>query len=166
MTEIQTRRSCRVAMSVPVRVFGVDYRGIDFTEDAHTLTVNRHGAKIRMSHQLIPDSEIRLISQSTGRDSVFRVVSKLQCSELPFTYWGIESLDPEDNIWGVDIPKLLPGNQLNVRVMMACPTCSFREFLRTDETLLASLQEKGGVDRKCRICDATGLWKLLPLKAV
>ena len=106
MVEFQTRRSCRVALSVPIRVFGVDYRGIDFTEEALTLIVNLHGAKIRMIHQLLPDSEIRLISHPTGRDSLFRVVSKLQSSELKFTYWGVENLDPEKNIWGVDIPEL------------------------------------------------------------
>ena len=149
MLDFQTRRSCRVALSVPIRVFGIDYRGVDFTEDAHTIIVNLHGAKIRMAHQLMPDSEIRLLSQPTGRDSVFRVVSKLQSAELRFTYWGVENMDPEKNIWGVDIPELRPGDQLKVRVMLECPTCSTTESLRADETLLASLQEKGGVERTC-----------------
>lgn len=122
MTEYHTRRSCRVAMSVPVRVYGTDYRGVDFTEDALTLIVNLHGAKIRLTHQLLPDSEIRLLSQPTGRDSVFRVVSKLASSELRFTYWGVENLHPEKNIWGVDIPPLRPRDQVKVRVTLECQT--------------------------------------------
>ncbi len=166
MVEFQTRRSCRVALSVPIRVFGVDYRGIDFTEEALTLIVNLHGAKIRMIHQLLPDSEIRLISHPTGRDSLFRVVSKLQSSELKFTYWGVENLDPEKNIWGVDIPELQVGDQVKVRVMIECPTCSARESLRMDETPLAALQEKGGVERTCKACNTPGLWKLLPFQTV
>jgi len=166
MVEFQTRRSCRVALSVPIRVFGVDYRGIDFTEEALTLIVNLHGAKIRMVHQLLPDSEIRLISHPTGRDSLFRVVSKLQSSELKFTYWGVENLDPEKNIWGVDIPELQVGDQVKVRVMIECPTCSARESLRMDETPLAALQEKGGVERTCKVCNTPGLWKLLPFQTV
>lgn len=165
MVDFQVRRSCRVAMSLPVRVFGVDYRGIDFTEDAFTLIVNLHGAKIRMNHQLMPDSEIRLVSP-TGLDSVFRVVSKLQSPELRFTYWGVENLEPEKNIWGVDIPALKPLDQRKVQVTLQCPTCSARESLGADETLLASLQEKGGVERQCAACHAPGLWKLLPFKAV
>jgi len=166
MLDFQTRRSCRVALSVPIRVFGVDYRGKDFTEDAFTLIVNLHGAKIRMAHQLMPDSEIRLVSSPTGQDSVFRVVSKLQSSELKFTYWGVENMDPEKNIWGVDIPDLLPDDQLKVRVMLECPTCSSHESLSADETLLAALQEEGGVARTCQVCNTFGLWKLLPFKAV
>jgi len=166
MTGFQARRSCRVALSVPIRVFGIDYRGVDFTEEALTIVVSLHGAKIRMTHQLLPDSEIRLLSHPTGRDSLFRVVSKLQSSELQYTYWGVENLDPANNIWGVNIPEIRPGDQLKVRVALECPVCSARESLRADETLLASLQEKGGVERTCIVCKAPGLWKLLPFHAV
>jgi len=153
-------------MSVPIRVFGIDFRGIDFTEEARTIIVNVHGAKIRLSHQLLPDSEIRLLSYPTGRDSVFRVVSKLQSAELKYTYWGVENLDPDQNIWGVDIPEILPGDQLKVRVTLECPICSARESLRADEVLLAALQEKGGVERACTVCRSTGVWKLLPFQPV
>ena len=166
MLEFQTRRSCRVALSVPIRVFGFDYRGVDFTEEAITVIVNLHGAKIRMTHQLLPDSEIRLVSHPTGRDSVFRVVSKLQNSELKFTYWGIENLDPNSNIWGVDLPELETGDQLKVRVVIECPTCSARESLRVDETPLTVLMEKGGVEWTCKLCKTTGLWKLVPFQVV
>src|SRR5512140_1612316 len=62
MQQSGTRRSCRVAMELPIRVFGVDFRGIDFTEEALTSIVNLHGAKIRLSHQLLPDAEIRLFN--------------------------------------------------------------------------------------------------------
>ena len=162
MEGFQSRRSCRVALSVPIRVIGIDYRGIDFTEEALTLVVNLHGAKIRMTHQMMPDSEFRLLSHPTGLDALFRVVSKLQSSELKFTYWGVENMDPEKNIWGVDIPELRPGFQIKVRVMMECPTCSAHQPLFADETLLASLHEKGGVERTCEACKTPGLWKLLP----
>jgi len=162
MEGFQNRRSCRVALSVPIRVIGIDNRGIDFTEEAHTIIVNLHGAMIRMTHQMMPDSEIRLLSHPTGRDSLFRVVSKLQNSELKFSYWGVENMDPEKNIWGVNIPQLRPGYQIKVGVVMGCPTCSAHESLFADESLLVSLHEKGGMERTCGVCKTTGLWKLLP----
>jgi hypothetical protein len=166
MEGFQSRRSCRVALSVPIRVIGIDYRGIDFTEEARTIVVNLHGAKIRLTHQMIPDSEFRLLSHPTGRDSVFRVVSKMESSELKFTYWGVENLDPGTNIWGVKIPELRPGDQFKIEVMMECPTCSARESLPLDETLLVALQEKGGVGRTCAGCKTRGLWKLLPFSGI
>jgi hypothetical protein len=119
-----------------------------------------------MTHQLMQDAEIRLLSHPTGRDSIFRVVSKLQSPELKFTYWGVENMDPERNIWGVDIPELRPGYQIKVGVMIECPTCSTRESMYADETLLAALHEKGGVERACEVCKTAGLWKLLPFPGV
>src|SRR5579864_9720367 len=106
MAETRSRRSCRVAMSIPIKIIGIDYRGKDFSEESQTVTVNHHGAKIRLSHQLIPDAEIRLLSHSTGRDSIFRVIAKVPTTERKFTYWGVENLAPERNIWGVEIPRL------------------------------------------------------------
>jgi len=165
MQSFQTRRSCRVALSVPIRVIGTDYRGIDFTEEARTIVVNLHGAKIRMTHQLLPDAEIRVLSLATGQDSVFRVVSKLQSPELQYTYWGVENLTPETNIWGISIPELRAGDQFKVRVIIECPTCSAHESLRVDELTLAELDENGGVERTCHICNASGVWKVLPFPA-
>jgi len=164
MLDYKARRSCRVALSIPIRVIGIDYRGIDFTEEATTIIVNLHGAKIRMTHQVMPDSEIRVFCHTTGAEGLFRVVSKLQSPELKFTYWGIENMDLGRNIWGVDIPELKPGDQFKVRAVLECPKCSARESLPLDEILLVALQEKGGLERTCVVCTNTGLWKLLPFQ--
>ena len=147
-------------MSVPIRVYGIDYRGVDFSEEALTLVVNLHGAKIRLAHQLLPESEIRLFSYPTAEESVFRVVSILQSSELKYTYWGIENLHPDKNIWGVDIPEVAPGDQPGLLVELTCPSCSARESLHAGEVFLASLREKGGVEHTCGACKRTGVWKL------
>ena len=162
MPQFRSRRSCRVALSVPIRVFGIDYRGIDFTEDTVTMVVNRHGAKVRMNHQLLPDQEVRVLSHATHQDAVFRVVSKLHASDREYSYWGIENLDPRQNLWGLLLPELQPEDQFTVRVQLECPTCSAREAVRLDETLLAALQEEGGVPRGCLTCKRSGMWKLLP----
>jgi len=161
MTESKPRRSCRVALSFPIRVFGVDFRGIDFTEEALTMLVNLHGAKIRLAHQLLPDAEIRLVNHATGRDAIFRVVSKLQSSEPKFTYWGVEGLDPTKNIWGVEIPRLLTVDDSKSQAELECPTCLHQESLPVDQALLLSLQEKGGLERTCHACNNSGVWKLM-----
>jgi hypothetical protein len=166
METFQSRRSCRVALSVPIRVMGVDDRGNDFTEEAQTIIVNLHGAMIRMSHEVLPDSEIRLLSHPTGQDSHFRVVSKMQNGDLKFTYWGVENKDPGRNIWGVELPERRPGVQIKVAVRLQCPTCSARDSFYADAILLASLHEKGGMERACDACKTVGLWKLLDFPGV
>jgi hypothetical protein len=165
MMGAQGRRSQRVVISVPVRVFGVDYRGKDFTEDAVTVVVNLHGAKLRMNRQLIPDSEIRVVSP-TGQDSVFRVVCEVQGPEARVTDWGVENLEPGKNFWGVEIPESAPVDAIKAQVTLECATCSARESLAADEQTLALLRQKGGAERTCPACQATGLWKLLPFNTV
>jgi len=162
MARFRSRRSCRVALSIPIRVFGTDYRGVDFTEDAMTVVVNLHGAKIRLAHQLLPDQEIRLLSDATQQDAIFRVVSQAGDSDNEFTYWGVENLDPRLNLWGVEIPEMEPDDELAVRVQLECPHCAAHQTVRLDEELLAALEEEGGVPRGCLACKQSGLWKLLP----
>ncbi len=166
MPDFQSRRSCRIAISVPIRVFGTDYRGIVFTEDSVTVVVNQHGAKIRMTHQLIPDQEIHLYSHSTYQDAPFRVVAKIRNMKTEYTYWGVECLDPEKDLWGVPLPALEPSDQLSVRVVLECPTCTTQVGLKFDERLLAMLEEEGGIPRSCRVCETSGRWKVMPFHQV
>jgi hypothetical protein len=166
MPGYQFRRSCRVALSVPIRVFATDYRGVFFTEDSVTVVVNRHGAKIRMAHQLLPDQEINLYSHATHQDAPFRVVARAEGLKTQYTYWGVESLAPEKNLWGVELPILEPGDQITVRVTLECPTCSTRVSLRLDEKLLAMGEDEGGIPRSCLVCETSGRWKVLPFHEV
>jgi hypothetical protein len=153
-------------MSIPIRIYAVDYRGVDFTEDAETVIINQHGAKIRMAHQLLPDQEIQLFCQPTREQALFRVVSKLNGSELRYTYWGVENLDQHVNIWGVKLPALQPDDQVGIRVVLKCPTCAARESIRVDEKLLSALTEEGGILRGCLSCKERGRWKILPFQIV
>ena len=166
MPELSQRRSCRLAASIPLRVYGTDYRGKDFTEDTTTLVVSLHGAKIRLDHQLLPDQEIRLFSHPTHREALFRVVSKVGEAEGRYTFWGVECLDPDVNIWGLHFPQVQSEDQGSVRVMVQCPVCSTREWLHLDEPLLETLASTDGIMRGCLACRASRLWKLIPYPEV
>lgn len=162
MQPAQQRRSCRIALSIPIRVYAIDFRAKEFVEDATTLVVNLYGAKIRLIRQLIPDQEIRLLSFSTREEAVFRVVSKAPGSEGACTFWGIECLSPEKNIWGVRFPELQRRDQAEVRAMLQCPHCLTRELVYMDEPLLEALEQSRGLMRGCLACKQSGLWKVVP----
>lgn len=151
-----------MALGAPIRVFGIDYRGKDFVEDSLAIIVNLHGAKIRLGRQLVPDQEIRILSQKTSQESVFRVVNRVGGSDGQFTFWGVESKNPAHNIWGVAFPQLDAQDQSAVRAMMQCPECRVRELLYLDEPLIESLGESGGILRGCMTCGKTGLWTRVP----
>jgi hypothetical protein len=162
MRPVVQRRSCRLAMSIPIRVYAIDYQGRDFIEDTSTLVVNRHGAKIRLDHQLLPEQEIRLLDRSTQQEAIFRVVSKVQAANRDSSFWGVECLEADSNIWGIPFPPSLPADQSSVRVLLQCPICFSRELVFLDEFLVASLDSMGGISRGCLNCRTSALWTPVP----
>ncbi len=99
MSEIRHRRSVGRALELPIRVAGADFQGRDFVEDSTTLMVSRHGAEIRLKHKLIPEQEIRILCCENDREALFRVVGKAGEPIGEFSFWGVESLEPSENIW-------------------------------------------------------------------
>jgi hypothetical protein len=156
------RRSTRLAVSLPIRIYATDYRGTDFVEDTTTVVVNYFGARIRLNHQLLPEQEIRIRSLKTSEEAVFRVVSQVGTLNHRFTYWGVECLSPAPNVWGIHFPPIEPADQRSVRALLRCPMCRFREVIHLDEPLLESIQELGGLLRGCTKCGQTRIWEQVP----
>lgn len=162
LTEVRQRRSPRLAMEFPIRVSGTDFRGKGFVEDSATLIVNQDGAKIRLIRQLVPEQQIRILCRQSAREATFRVVSRTSETRGLHTFWGVECLESQKNIWGLDFPPLGPKDQSSTRAMLYCPLCRARELLYVDEPLLQSIQELGGLVRGCLRCGKPGLWKKVP----
>jgi hypothetical protein len=149
-------------LELPIRVFGIDFRGRDFVEDSTTLVINRQGAKIRLIRQLIPEQEVRILCRQTAREALFRVVSQASESHSLHSFWGVECAKDGENVWGLDFPALAPQDQTSARVMLYCPFCRTRDLLHVDEPLLQSIQELGGLVRGCLVCGKPRLWKKVP----
>lgn len=166
MESARSRRSPRLAMVLPVRVFGFDYHGIDFVQDGSTTVVNKHGAKIWLNRKLVPDQEIRILCQATQREGIFRVVSCTTGTEKDSVFWGVECLEAGPNIWGIEFPDAGLQDQRFVRIMIQCPECRARELLHTEERFAGVVQEMGGLLRNCRVCGKSALWKPVPYAEV
>lgn len=180
MPKTRERRSPRRALELPIRVFGTDFQGRDFVEDAATLVVSRHGAKIRLKRNLIAEQEIRILCQVNNREALFRVVSKAGEPTSEFSFWGVECLEPEENIWEGDFPrpgpklgaragprldpKLSSRDKLPVQVMLRCSQCGMRELIDLDDTKIRALRQMKGLMRDCPACGASGLWKLVAVQ--
>lgn len=187
MLNIRERRSPRYALELPIRVFGTDFQGTDFVEDSTTLVVSRHGAKIRLTHKLIPEMEIRILRQDNKREGLFRVVGQAGEPMGEFSFWGVECLEPAENIWevGVAMPASKPGprpapppspelapkpvpqldaklsskDKSPVQAMFRCSKCGMRELVDLDETQIQAMRKLKGLVRGCPACGATSLWR-------
>jgi len=93
------RRSTRVLLTLPVVISGIDENGRPFETDGETISVNKHGARIRVKH-LLRCTEVRITIRSQQRSQQARVV---YVDETHESEYGIELEKPE-NFWGVYFP--------------------------------------------------------------
>lgn len=179
----ERRRSIRRGLELGIRVFGTDFQGRDFIEDATTLVVSQHGAKIRLKRQLIPEQEIMIQCEGNAREAPFRVVGMAGESSDEFSFWGVECLEPARNIWEGARPKPAPQptpkpgvppaprvasplaakpspiEELPTQIMMRCPQCGMRELVDLDEKRIRAIRTSKGLLRDCQACGASDFWK-------
>ena len=86
-------------LTLPVTVSGIDENGQPFETDGETMSVNKHGARIRVNHPL-RCKEVRITIRSQQRSQRARVVYVDETHDGEF---GIELEKPE-NFWGVYFP--------------------------------------------------------------
>ena len=99
-----SRRSSRIALSIPVEVSGVDASGAEIHESTNTTVVSRHGTYFFLQHRFVVGSEAVLTIPHLHREQRCRVVwiGAAFAENGPFET-GVE-LDSAENFWGVQFP--------------------------------------------------------------
>lgn len=109
---VASRRSTRIYLSLPIVIQGKDAQQKAFREDTRTLIVNRHGARLITSQQLVVGAEIlvenpalrsmvkaNVVWVSARQDTTGRREAGIQLAESR-NIWGIEF--PSDD-WSTDV---------------------------------------------------------------
>src|SRR5258708_7514207 len=96
------RNTVRLKVVLPVRAWGNDSEGKPFAQMVHTLDVSRSGARLAGFKGTLRAGDTIGI-QYRNYKVRFRVawVKDVAGKELQF---GVESLQPEKEIWGVELP--------------------------------------------------------------
>ena len=157
MLEEQRRRTDRVLAPVRIRVIGNDVSGVSFSEETITVSFSAGGARISLTHPLLPDDIILIRNLGNGIKEEFRVVGAFQQVFGDRREWGVEALNPESGIWGIDYAPPVEG--LQPRVLIECGACknAIQSPLSSIEydVLLAT----GLISRHCDRCNETTRWK-------
>ena len=98
------RRSSRITLSLPIVLHGKDSQQQAFRENTHTLILNRHGAKLLTSHQLVVGAEVLVENPTLGSVAKANVVwigTKRDSSGLLEA--GVQLVESQ-NIWGIEFP--------------------------------------------------------------
>ncbi len=100
----ERRRSVRVLLRIPVRVLGESSAGQPVDEVAETLAVSRHGALVKTTTVLRPDSEVRVENPENGQSATFRVVWAKAKPLEGVWHAGLELTSGEVTLWGIKLP--------------------------------------------------------------
>jgi len=97
------RRSSRVAIDMPVVLFGQQVNGKVFTEDTRTTIVNAHGALLTLALGAEIKPSLLLINRTTKAEVQCRVVFQKEM-EKGKVELGVEFLEPQPRFWGIAFP--------------------------------------------------------------
>ena len=159
MKDTETRRrSDRVYRELGLRVSGTDAKGREFMDEACTQVLSRYGAKILLKRTLFPNQELTIRCHETGRESLARVVGRIGGDEEG-SYYGMELLERDSGIWGIEFPSADDAEMAAGRVLLACVSCHAQELAYLDEFALEVLLANQRLSRLCKRCGETTLWQ-------
>ena len=100
---IERRRSSRVPLSIPIKVYSREGGGELVDSPAEVLAVSRYGARLRLPFLPLLGSRIEILHGHSHEVREFRVISAKDAGEAGFEL-GVEILYPTRNFWGVTFP--------------------------------------------------------------
>lgn len=155
---IDKRRSERVMLTIPLHVQGEDAKGDTFVEEARTVTLNRHGARIRLTRRLKSGQTVRVQNILSRRETFFRVVGPVTPQTEKGGEWGIELLDGKENIWGIGFPPAPAGADANSSALLECRKCHTVSMMKISLVEVEVLETSGILTRICEHCESPTPW--------
>lgn len=149
------RRSDRIMLTVRLRVVGRDAKGNHFKEDGRTITLNRHGARIRTRGALQVGQIVHIINQAAQSEADFRVVGPLSPVSGNEGEWGVECLQDDRNIWGIQFPLLPIGESAYSKGLLECRRCHSTAFLPLSAVEYEVLESAGILTKACEKCGSS-----------
>lgn len=102
---LERRRSSRIPVRIPVKVFRRDSDGEITDAAAESIAVSQYGAHLRVPFAPEPGSRIEVLHGHSHELREFRVVSAKNSKEDGLFELGVELLHPaHNNFWGVQFP--------------------------------------------------------------
>ncbi len=157
MEVVGRRRSDRIFALVPIRVSGVDDAGIPFEEETNTVNVNKHGACISLGHSVSPGSIISIRNLRNSIEGKFRVVGTVRQVFGSRQEWGVEAIDPEAEIWGMEFAP--PPEMNQPRVLIQCDSCKKEVLTDVSSVQYEILLATGLASLHCDGCEQTTRWR-------
>ena len=150
--------SYRVSIVIQIQIFGADIEGRTYCEEARTLEVSRTGALILAKRQLIPEAEIMIRRERTGKESPARIVGPLRQEPDGFVY-AVRLLDPIINIWDINFVPWNEAVGAVKRIPLECAKCRLQEEIYLEEFESEVYHANRFIYHPCARCRESTIWK-------
>jgi PilZ domain len=145
-------------LEIPIRVLSFDKSAGAFSEDTHTVFVNRDGALIALKSAVAPDEIIRIINLENLREADFRVAGTARMDSAVVTEWGVECLDKARSLWDIDFPPPLATGSEKAGALLECLSCKKQALRVLSLTEVGILDSSGSLELLCNNCGELSPW--------
>ncbi len=152
---LEKRRSDRLLLTVPLRLQGKAADGSEYSEDARTVTLNRHGARIRVTRPLTGGRTVTITNLVSRRRAKFRVVGPLTPHTEKGGEWGVECVDQAD-IWGIQFPPT--KERTESQALLECRSCHNVALVNLSLVEVEVLETSGILSKPCEPCSKNTPW--------
>jgi hypothetical protein len=90
-----------------------------------------------------------------------RVVGQFGHQKDGYLY-GIEILDPENDLWGIEFPSVAESSEAVARMLLECSFCRSHEVAYLNELELHGFAVNRGIARHCKTCRVPSIWTQAP----
>ena len=148
------RRSDRLMLTVPLTILGTDEHGFRYEDPARTSVLNRHGARIQIGRRLTRGTTIRVVNRLNRRVADFRIVGPVAPFSDAGGEFGVEYVDRDANIWGIQFPPLREGESAESKALLECRKCHSVALLPLSLVEVEVLETSGILTKQCEHCKA------------
>lgn len=155
---IQKRRSDRLMLAIPLGISGTDSKGVPFKDEARTIVLNRHGARIHVRRHLTAGQSLRITNLIGNHEAGFRVVGPVSPRTEKGGEWGVEYTDTKENIWGIQFPPPAQGTASDSKALLECRKCHAVALMPLTLVEVDVLETSGILSKNCTACAAETPW--------
>lgn len=154
----EKRRSDRLMLTIPLSIEGTDTRGNPFKEEGRTITLNRHGARIRVARPLRVGQTLSLANLVSHRQAEFQVVGPVAPVTDRGGEWGVEYQNMKDNIWGIQFPPASDPEGSEPKALLECRDCRSVVLMTLSLVEVEVLETSGILSKPCTYCEQATPW--------
>jgi predicted nucleic acid-binding Zn-ribbon protein len=152
----------RLRLAIPILVRGMSAGDKFFEEKTRTLVVGERLLIVQMQNRVELDAELHVTNSMNQAGGLFRVTwTNTEAGDGGHDV-GLELLDAEGNLWGMDFPAEADPAAATAQAWLQCQRCHEGRLTLVPEAEDEFIRDGFVISRPCDRCRATTTWGFTP----